>query len=112
MAVKRRMIECECGQVFTDGKPHLEGPTKYGPWKYKTNRLRETKTKNGGDIVVVCWERSVECGRCGSELLREKRQYELTPPLNAQKPEPVPSYGTRELVVMREEEEGIIRVNA
>jgi len=100
MAVKRRLIECECGEVFLDGQnKQLTGNLKYGPWRYKTSRPRSSKSSNGGDILAVLFERSVECAKCGAELVREKRQYELTPPINPNKSEPIPSYFERELVV-------------
>lgn len=103
MAVKRRLIECECGEIFTDSRTTLDGNVKRGPWLFKSHRIRETKAKDGGDILVASWDRAVECAKCGEELMHEKRQYELTPPSNPQKPEPVPSYSSRELVVRAED---------
>jgi hypothetical protein len=119
VAVKRKIIECECGETFTDVRTHLDGNIKYGPWQLKAHRMRETKAKSGGDILAAIWERTVECGGCGGELMREKRQYELTPPVDVTKPEPVGSYSSRELVVrsapgtveaVEEPKEGILRM--
>lgn len=108
MAVKRKLIECECGEIFADVRNHLQGNLKHGPWRYKTSRMRQAKSSNGGDIVATLFERSVECGKCGAELIREKRQYDLTPPVNSNKPEPIPSYSDRELVVVSNPASGVL----
>lgn len=100
MAVKRKLIECECGEAYLDTpQRYVQGAT-YGPWKYVSSNLRNTKTANGGDIMMIFWERIISCPKCGKDLMKEKRQYELTPPLNANKPDPIPSASTREIVVM------------
>ncbi len=113
MAVKRKTVECECGEVFNDLRTHLLGNLIFGPWKAKTHRVRETKSKSGGDILVAVWERTVECGKCGGELLKEKRQYELSPPADVTKPEPISYYSSRELIVRGSEgADGIIRMTA
>jgi len=98
MAVKKRFVECECGEVFIEGKNNqLEGNTALGPWRLKDNRKRQGKTTQQGDILAAIFERSVFCIKCKNELMREKRQYELTPPVT-QSDEPVTSYSTREFV--------------
>ena len=116
MAIKRKLIECECGEIFADVRNQLQGELKHGPWRFKTSRLRTQKTANGGDVVACIFERSVECAKCGMELIREKRQYDLTPPVNPSKPEPIPSFFDRELVVSadapvkKDKDDGIISI--
>jgi len=96
MAVKKRFVECECGEIFTEGKNNqLEGNAALGPWRLKDNRKRQAKTSQQGDVLSALFERSVFCVKCKNELMREKRQYELTPPVS-QSDEPVTSYSTRE----------------
>lgn len=121
MAVRRKTIECECGEVFVDHRSHIEGNLKFGPWKARTHRVRETKSKSGGDILVALWDRTVECGKCGGELLKEKRQYELTPPADVKTPEPIGSYSSRDLIIRTgagtseaetETRDGILRMKA
>ena len=100
MAVKRRYIECECGENFAEGKNGtLEGKTEYGAWKYKNARLRQTKTGVGGDIVVILFNRNVRCTKCGRELLHEKKNYELTPADMPTDKEPSYSSISRELLL-------------
>ena len=101
MAIKKRFVECECGEVFTEAKNNqLDGQILLGPWRLKESRKRQTKTPNQSDILVAQFERSVHCGKCKHELMREKRQYELTPPVT-QSDEPVTSYSTREFIVRK-----------
>jgi hypothetical protein len=99
MAVKKRYVECECGELFTEGKSNqLEGTIAVSPWRLKESRKRQTKTTHQCDILIAVFERSVHCGKCKQELMREKRQYELTPPI-AQNDEPVTSYSSRDFVI-------------
>lgn len=99
MAVKKRFVECECGELFTEGKNNqLEGTIAVSPWRLKDSRKRQTKTSHQCDILIATFERSVHCGKCKQELLREKRQYELTPPIT-QNDEPVTSYSSRDFVI-------------
>ena len=101
MAIKRKLIECECGEQFVEGQNNqLTGTVKFGPWRFISHRLRSAKSTTGGDILAALFERSVGCGKCGFELIREKRQYEITPPVNPNKPEPIPSSASREFVVV------------
>lgn len=80
MAVKRRIIECECGATFVENRDGLlEGNLAWSPWKHKNHRIRSTKSPSGGDIIVVVFIRSVHCKKCKSELLREKKEYEISP---------------------------------
>lgn len=98
MAVKKRFVECECGEVFIEGKNNqLDGNTALGPWRLKDSRKRQGKTAQHGDVLAAIFERSVFCVKCKNELMREKRQYELTPPVT-HSDEPVTSYSTREFL--------------
>lgn len=104
MAVKRRYIECECGETFGEGtNGTLDGKTKYGAWKYKNARLRQTKTGAGGDIIVVLFSRKVQCTKCGHELLHENKNYELTPAERPTDKEPSYSSISRELLLAQAE---------
>lgn len=98
MAVKRRYVECECGETYNEGKNNsLEGTVALGPWRLKENRKRSTKTNQGSDILIGLFERSVHCGKCKQELMKDRRQYEVTPPSPGE--DPVTSYVTREFVM-------------
>lgn len=100
LAIKKRFVECECGEIFAEGsKNSLMGNIAYGPWKLKGNRLRNTKSDKGCDILIAVFERSVGCGKCNHEMMREKRQYELTPPINNNDADPISSYTSREFVL-------------
>lgn len=99
MAVRKRFVECECGEILTEGKNNqLDGSVLCSPWRLKDSRKRATKSPSQGEILVATFERSVHCGKCKQELMREKRQYELTPPAT-QADEPVTSYSSREFVM-------------
>jgi hypothetical protein len=99
VAIKKRFVECECGELFTENaKNQLEGNTICGPWKLKDSRRRNTKTDSGSDILIAMFERPVGCAKCKQELMREKRQYELTPP-DKQTDDPVSVYASREFIV-------------
>ena len=80
MAIKKRLVECDCGERFEeDPKGHLTGNVDYLPWTQKNCRLRGTKSPIGGEIVQVTFVRSVECKSCKGELFREKNEYDVTP---------------------------------
>lgn len=92
-------MECECGEIYTEGPNNqLEGTVALSPWRLKDSRKRSTKSPSNSDILLALFERSVHCGKCKQELMREKRQYELTPPVS-NKDEPVNSYSSREFVI-------------
>lgn len=99
MAIKKRLVECECGEMYLENsRNQLEGNVVCGAWKLKESRKRTTRTDVGSDILLATFERPVGCGKCKQELLRERRQYELTPPVN-QSDEPVSVYSSREYVL-------------
>jgi hypothetical protein len=83
MAIKKRFVECECGEVFNEGSANqLEGNLIFGPWRLRGNRQRATKTPNNCDILVALFFRAIICGKCKQEIVREQKQYELSPPFN------------------------------
>lgn len=99
MAITRKFIECECKELFTEGKDNqLEGEVIASPWKIKANRVRQTKSASGSDILVGHFQRSIICGKCKQELLRENRQYEVTPPV-IPNDESVSSYFNRDFIM-------------
>ena len=100
MAIKKRLVECECGEMFTEGKNNqLDGKTALSSWRLKDGRKIDAKTPQQSDVLSVMFERSVFCDKCKKELMREKRQYELTPPVS-QSDETVTSHSTREFVYL------------
>ena len=105
MSVKRKLIECECGEFFEEAieTSIVTGNLKYGAWKFKNYRLKATKSETGADVLALLWVRNVDCSRCGASLFVEKRQYELTPPDDVTKPEVINSYGQKDLVLKKVE---------
>jgi hypothetical protein len=96
MAIKKKLIECECGEIFTDAKNNqLNGNVGLGPWLLKESRKRPSKSQ--GDVLFATFERSVFCLKCKQELVRENRQYELTPPIS-HVDEVITSHSTREFI--------------
>ena len=101
MAIKKRFIECECGETFNEvSNNQLEGNIVFGPWRLRGNRQRATKTANNCDILVALFFRSLFCGKCKQELLREQKQYELTPPISPTE-EPVTTLSNREFIMLK-----------
>lgn len=96
MAIKRKYVECECGEIFVDNKDtnQLEGNISFDPWRLKEAKKKD---KTSQDVLLAFFERSAFCKKCEQELMREKRQYELTPPIESLD-EPVNSYSNREFV--------------
>ena len=112
MAIKKRFVECECGEVFYEGSGNqLEGNVVFGPWRLRGNRQRATKTVNNCDILVALFFRSLMCGKCKQEILREQKQYELTPPMSATD-DPVTTLSNREYVMVKAPSDSTIDLQA
>lgn len=79
MPIKKRFIECECGEVFTEAKGGLEGNIVFSNWKHEDSRVRGTKTDTGGEIAVVQFIRFAKCAKCDGSLMIEKKVYEVSP---------------------------------
>lgn len=103
MAVKTRSVECECGEVFReDEKGELTGNLIYSPWRCKQSKVRHTKTAQQCDILLCVFERAVGCGKCKQEIFRDKKQYEVTPPIGKEST-PVTSYASKDFVFANKE---------
>lgn len=98
MAIKSRSVECECGEKFTENnKGELIGNLIYSPWRLKQSKVRNTKSVNQCDILLTIFERAVGCAHCKQEIFREKKQYEITPPIGKEE-SPVSSYSSKDFV--------------
>jgi len=98
MAVKNRSVECDCGELFHENnKGELTGNLIYSPWRLKHNKVRQTKSANQCDIMLCIFERAVGCAKCKQEIFRDKKQYEITPPIGKEDL-PITSYSSKEYV--------------
>lgn len=103
MAVKNRSVECECGEVFQENeKGELIGNLIYSPWRCKQSKVRQTKTAQQCDILLCSFERAVGCGKCKQEIFRDRRQYEVTPPIGKEST-PVTSYSSKDYIFTNKE---------
>jgi hypothetical protein len=80
MAIKKRLLVCDCGEQFEEGKDGLPvGNLTCGPWKYKQAKVRPGAAPSDGDAVIIYFVRSIDCNKCMSELHRDKKAYEVSP---------------------------------
>ena len=79
MAIKKRLLVCDCGEQFEENSDQtLNGHVNYGPWRYNQHTVRQSSA-NGQDVVSINFIRTVECHQCGTELFKEKKSYEVRP---------------------------------
>ncbi len=103
MAIKRKIVECECGEHFDESKKgDITGHLLYTPWKCKDNRIRGTKTAYNCDIAQCFFERIAACGKCKKEMFVDKKQYEITPPVEKDSQQPISMMGEKELIYSKE----------
>lgn len=94
MAIKRKLIECQCGEIYADSPKLID--VIFGVWKLKDVR-KKTGKEDEKDIIIASFQRKVFCSKCSQELIKENRLYELTPP-NSESDESVSFQSTREFV--------------
>lgn len=89
MAIKRRILECDCGERFDEEREDgtITGDLSYGTWKFKQHSVKEG-VEAGSDLVNVYFVRSVDCNKCMTELFREKKCYVVV--ASSKKPAPFP----------------------